>query len=74
MLYITQLEGALNAVWQEYLTILSASEVQQHLMYWFFMGLHKQLHNSMNYLYDDTRITYPQLITAAQKTEPEEEK
>ena len=32
-----------------------------------FHGLHKQLCNSMCYLYDDARITYPQLMMAAQR-------
>ena len=52
-LYVTQLEGALNAVQHEYPLMLSASEVQQHLR----ECLHKQLHDSMCYLCDDTRIT-----------------
>ena len=72
-LYITQLEGALNAVWQGYLMMLSASEVQQLLRDQHFHGLHKQLHNSMCYLYDDKWITYPQLMTAAQNAESEQE-
>ena len=37
-LYVTQLEEALNEVQQEYLTMLSASEVQQHLRDHLFMG------------------------------------
>ena len=38
-LYVTQLEWALNVVQQEYLIMLSASEVQQHLRdISFFMG------------------------------------
>ena len=35
-LYITPLEGALNVVQQEYVMILSTSEVQQHLRDWLF--------------------------------------
>ena len=35
-LYVTQLEGALNAVQQEYLMMLSTYEVQQLLRDWFF--------------------------------------
>ena len=46
-LCVTQLEGALNVVWQEYLMMLSASEVQQHLQDWLFHGLHKQLQDSI---------------------------
>ena len=72
-LYVTQLEGALNAVWQEYTMMLSASEVQQHLRDHLCHGLHKQLHNSMHYLCDDMRITYPQLMTAAWKAESQQE-
>ena len=34
-----------------------------------FHGLHKQLHDSMCYLYDDMRVTYPQLMATAHKTE-----
>ena len=64
-LYISQLEGALNAVQQEYMTMLSGSEVQQHLRDFIFHGLHKPLHDSMCYLYDDLRVTYPQLMKAA---------
>ena len=56
--YVTQLKGVLNAVQQEYLTMLSANEVQQHLSDQIFYGLHKQLQDSMHYLYDDARITY----------------
>ena len=68
MLYVTQLEGALNVAWQEYQMMLSTSEVQEHLRDCIFQGLHKQLHDSMCYLYDETRITYPQLVTALSKT------
>ena len=42
-LYVIQLAGALNSVQQEYLKMLSASEVQQHLRNQLFHGLHKQL-------------------------------
>ena len=64
-LYVTQLEGALNEVQKEYLTMLSTNEVQQHLRDQLFHGLHKQLRDSMCYMYDNVRITYPQLVTAA---------
>ena len=53
------------------MTMLSVREVQQHLRDCLFHGLHKQLHDSMHYLYDDTRIMYPQLVTAAHKAESE---
>ena len=69
-LYDTLLEGTLNAVQQECLTVLSTNEVQKHLS--LFHGLHKKLHDSMHYLYDDMRITYPQLMTAAYKAELEQ--
>ena len=62
MLYETHLEGALNAVQQEYLMMLSASEVKQHLRNWLLHRIHKQLQDSMCYLHDDTRITYFALI------------
>ena len=52
--------------------MLSASKVQQHLRDWLFHGLHKQLCNSMHYLYDDMRIRYPQLVTAAWKAKSEQ--
>ena len=60
-------------VQQEYLTMLSPNEVQQHLRDRLFHGLHKQLMDSMHYLYDGARITYPQLVTAAWKAESEQE-
>ena len=60
-------------VQQEYLTMLSVNEVQQYLRDRLFHGLHKQLRDSMCYLYDAARITYPQLVTAAQKAESEHE-
>ena len=44
--------------------MLSTSEVQQHLRDRLFHGMNKQLWDSVYYLYDDTRITYPQLVTA----------
>ena len=72
-LYVTCLEGALNAIQQKYLTMLSASEVQQDLRDWPVHGLHKQLHNPLCYLHDDIGITYPDLMTAAQKPESEQE-
>ena len=72
-LYVTHLEGAMNAVQHEYVTMLSASEVQQHLRDHLFHGFHKQLCNSMHYLYNDMRITYPQLVTVAQKAESQQE-
>ena len=56
---------------QEYLTILSANEVQQHLWDRLFHGLHKKLRDSMHYLYDDVRIIYPQAVTAAQNAQLE---
>ena len=60
-------------VHQEYLAMLSAIEMQQHLRDYLFHGLHKQLHTSMDYLYDDMRVMYPQLMTTAQKAESEQE-
>ena len=71
-LYVTQLEGALNVVWQEYVTMLSAWEMQQHLRDYLFHGLCKQLCDSMCYLYVDMRITYPELITAVWKAKLEQ--
>ena len=68
-LYVTQLEGALNVVQQEYLMMLSTSEVQQHVRDCLFCGLNKQFHDSMHYLYDDVRITYPQIMTSAHEAE-----
>ena len=56
-----------------YLTMLSANEVQQHLRDRLFHGLHKQLRDLMHNLYDDARITYPQLVTVAWKAESEKE-
>ena len=53
--------------------MLSFNEVQLHLRDWLFHRLHKQLWDSVCYLYDDARITYPQLVTAAQKAESEQE-
>ena len=73
MLYVTQLEGALNAVQQECPLMLSMRDVQKHLRDHLFYGLCKQLHNSMYYLYDDMRIMYPQLMTAAHKAASEQE-
>ena len=70
-MYVTWLEGAVNVVQQEYLIILSANEVQQYLRDRLLHRLHKQLKDSMCYLYDDARIAYPQLVTTAQKAESE---
>ena len=72
-LCVTQLEVALNAVYQEYLTMLSTNEVQQHLGDRLFHGLCKQLRDLMHYMYDDAWIMYPQLVTVAQKAESEQE-
>ena len=71
--YETWLEGALNVAQQEYPMMLSVSEAQKHLRDGLFHGLCKQLHDSMCYLYDDMRIMYPQLMTAAPKAESEQE-
>ena len=74
MLYVTQLEGALKAVWQEYPTMkVSMSDVQEHLRDCFFHGLCKQLCKSMHYLYNGMGITYLQLIIAANKAGSEQE-
>ena len=67
LVYVTNLEGTLNVVQQEYPMMLSTSEVQKHLRDYLFHGLCKQLCNSMHYLYDDPRKMYPQPLTAAQK-------
>ena len=56
-LYLTQLEGALNVGQQEYPMMLNPCEVQKHIRNFLFHGLCKQLHNSMHYLYNDTKIT-----------------
>ena len=37
-LYVTKFKWALNAIWQEYLMMLSASDVQDHLRDHLFMG------------------------------------
>ena len=64
--YVTQVQ-------QEYPTMLSVSEVKKHFRDHLFHGLHKQLCDSMCYLYDDMGKMYPQLMTAACKAESEEE-
>ena len=66
--YVTQFEGALNAVQQEYPNILNADKIHKHLRDCLFHGLHKQLCKSMYYPYDDQRVMYPLLLTAACKT------
>ena len=71
--YVTHLEGTLNAVKQEYPMMLSAGIGQKHLRYCLFHGLCKQLHDSMCYLYNDLRIMYPELLTAACKVNPGQE-
>ena len=48
-------------------------EVQKHFRYHLFHGLCKQLHDSMCYLYEDTRIMYPHLMKVAHKAELEQE-
>ena len=53
--------------------MLSVSEVQEHLWDHVFHGLYKQLYNSVCYLYDDMRITYPQLMTATHKVSEQED-
>ena len=63
-LYVNQCERALNAVHHEYLTMLSVSKVKKYLRYCLIYVPCKQLCNSMCYLYDVTRIMYPQLMTA----------
>ena len=59
-------------VQQEYLMMLSANEVQQHLRDRLFHELCKQLRALMCNLYADARITYQQLVTAAWKAESEQ--
>ena len=71
--YVTQLEGALNIVQQEYPMVLSVSEVQKHLRDHLFHGCHKQLHNFMHFLYVDMRIMDPQLVIGNNKAKPEQE-
>ena len=73
MLYVTQLEGVLNEVQQDYSKKLGVSKVQKHLRDGLFHGLCKQLCDSMCYLYSGMRIMYPQLMTAAHKAESEQE-
>ena len=73
LVYVTWLEGALNAVEEEYPNILSIVEVQKQLGDQLFQRLQKQLHNSVSYLYYDPRVMYPQLIATTQKAESEQE-
>ena len=73
MLYVTQMEGVWNAVQQKCPVMLGMSEVQKHLRDCISHGPHKQLCDSMCYLYDDMRIMYPQLMTAAKKAASEQE-
>ena len=56
-----------------YYYVESTNEVKQHLRDQLFHGLQKQFWDSMHYLYDDAKITYLQLISAAQKPESEQE-
>ena len=65
LVHVTHLEGMVNVVQQEYPMIVRAIKVQKQLRDCLFHGLHKKLCNSMYYLYDDPRIIYPQLVTAA---------
>ena len=60
-------------VQQEYPNMLSASEVQEQLRDSLFHGFQKQLCNVMHYLYDDPRVMFPKLVTAACKAKSEQE-
>ena len=69
---VTQFEGMMNTVQQEYPNMLGTGEVQNHLRHSLYYGLHKQLCDSMHYLYNDLRKMYPHLMTAACKAESEQ--
>ena len=51
---------------------LNKMDIQKHFRNYLFHGLCKQLCDSVCYLYDDPRIMYSQLVTAAHKAESEQ--
>ena len=73
LVHITQLKGVPNVFQQEYLNMLSAGKVQKDLRDSASHGLHKQLCDSLHYLYDDSRLMHPQPMVVASKAESEQE-
>ena len=71
--FITRLEGALDADQQEHLHMLGAVEIQKHLRDCLFHGLWKSLYDSLCYLYGDSKVMYPQLVITAHQAESEHE-
>ena len=68
--YVTHLEGALNAVQNELLYMLSQTQICIYNTKSFHI-FRKHLHDSLYYTYNDPRISYSQLVNAAQGVESE---
>ena len=62
--YVTQTEGVLNGVQQDYPNMQSVGEVQEHLQDHLFHGLQKQLCDLVHYLYDELGVMYPQVMSS----------
>ena len=58
--YVTHMEGALSTIQKDYPYMLSPAELQNH-------------YDFLHYLCDDPCISYPQLVTVAQKAKSEQE-
>ena len=70
---VTQLEGAMIAVQQEYPMMLIMSKVKKCLRVCLFHEFYNPLHDSMHYSYDDMRMMHPQHMAADHKAALEQE-
>ena len=71
--FATWLEGALNQIQLQCPRRMMAVEVHQHLKDHLFHGVHKLIHDSVQYLYSGHGTSYLQLMVAARKVESKNE-
>ena len=71
--FVTRLEGTLNQIQLKCPRRMTDLEAQQHLKDCLFHGVHKHIHDSVQYLFSTLGTSYSQLMVTINKVESENE-
>ena len=70
-LFASRLKEVFSHIQSQFPHLVHMEDEGNHLRDRLFHGMHKTLHDSIHYLYDDAKVSYIQLLIAARKTETE---
>ena len=70
-LFASRLEEVFSHIQSQFPHLVHMEDEEKHLRDRLFYGMHKTLHDSIHYLYDDAKVSSIHLLIAARKAETE---